>query len=208
MSDEARSGKYQPGPMADRQTQTLMGIAQGLLADGYLCDDEIAFLQKWLVANTAIRSNAVLSLFIERVDKILRTAPVDEEERAELTSLLKELTANDFELGEFVKSTRLPLCKPEPKIDFSRKQFCLTGTFNFGTRKVCEAEIYARGGDSGPVSTRTDYLVIGSYVTSAWKHERFGRKIEKAIRFREKYGRLAIVSETNWERALQKTRAA
>lgn len=188
--------------MADRQTQTLMGIAQGLLADGYLCDGEIAFLQKWLASNTAIRSNAVLSMFIERVERVVKSSPVNEEERAELTKLLEDLTASDFELGEFVKSTRLPLCEPTPLIDFKDKRFCLTGTFNFGTRKDCETAIADRGGSSGSLVKATDYLVIGSYVTAAWKHEKFGRKIEKGIALREEHGKIAIVSELAWEKAM------
>lgn len=183
-----------------------MGIAQGVLADGRLCDGEIEFLQKWLTANDAVRSNAVLSIFVERVDNIMRNTPIDEEERSELVELLEDLTANDFEVGEFIKSTRLPLCEPVPAIDFQNKRFCLTGTFNFGTRKTCEAAIEALGGSSGSLVVATNYLVIGSYVTAAWKQEKFGRKIEKAIQMREKHGHIAIVSEHDWETAMN-TRA-
>lgn len=203
MSDCANTQRFHQKPIADKQVQTLAGIAQGLLADGVLCDAEISFLQKWLVANTAVRSNAVLSIFIERVDRILKNSPVDEEERAELVSLLEELCANDFEVGELVKSTRLPLCNPAPPVDFSGKRFCFTGTFNFGTRKECESAILFKGATAGPLVKATDYLVIGSYVTASWKQEKFGRKIEKAIEQREKFGNTAIISEHHWEQAMR-----
>ena len=44
-----------------------------------------------------------------------------------------------------------------------------------------------------------DYLVLGSYVTPSWIHESFGRKIEKAMEWRDVRGMsLAIVSEEQW----------
>lgn len=102
-----------------------------------------------------------------------------------------------------MKSTRLPLCEPPPSIDFKDKRFCLTGTFNFGTRRDCETAIADRGGSSGALAKSIDYLVIGSYVTAAWKQEKFGRKIEKAIALREAHGQICIVSELAWERAMR-----
>ena len=44
-----------------------------------------------------------------------------------------------------------------------------------------------------------DYLVLGVYVTPSWAHEAFGRKIEKAMYYRDERGRdIAIVSERHW----------
>ena len=42
---------------------------------------------------------------------------------------------------------------------------------------------------------RLDYLVIGKYVSKAWKHESYGAKIEKAMNYRDRFGRPAIIPE-------------
>ena len=53
------------------------------------------------------------------------------------------------------------------------------------------------------VTLRTSFLVLGSYVTPAWKHETFGNKILKAMRYRDE-GRtdIQIVHEDDWGKAL------
>ena len=48
----------------------------------------------------------------------------------------------------------------------------------------------------------TDYLVIGEYATDAWKHEAWGRKIEKAVDYRAQHAIPAIVSEQHWASSL------
>ena len=49
----------------------------------------------------------------------------------------------------------------------------------------------------------TDFLVIGSYVSDSWKHEVFGRKIQKAMDYRAQEGVPKIVGEDAWLRALR-----
>jgi len=47
------------------------------------------------------------------------------------------------------------------------------------------------------VCKSTDYLVIGAYVSQAWAHESFGRKIENALELKDNSldGRPFIISE-------------
>jgi hypothetical protein len=40
--------------------------------------------------------------------------------------------------------------------------------------------------------------VLGTYVTSSWAHETFGRKIEKAIEYRDNGLPLIIITEEHW----------
>ena len=48
------------------------------------------------------------------------------------------------------------------------------------------------------VSKSLDYLVLGTYVTDSWIHESFGRKIEKAVGYRESGVPIVIMSEERW----------
>jgi len=42
------------------------------------------------------------------------------------------------------------------------------------------------------------YLVLKTYVTDSWVHENFGRKIEKAMEYRDAGVPRAIITEEHW----------
>lgn len=201
-SDAARRGKFLGKEIADRQTTQLIGLAQGLIADGHINDMEIHFLHKWLAANEVVQSNSLVSMLVTRIEEILADGVIDEDERADLQDTIVRMTASDFELGEAIKSTSLPLCQPAPAIAFIGKRFCFTGTFLFGRRKECEEAVANLGATAGSLTKKTDFLVIGEYATESWKQEAFGRKIEKAIGMRDDGLPVAIVSEAHWRTAV------
>lgn len=186
----------------DRQINELLGISQGLIADGVLNQKEVEFLQKWLVARQASSSNPVVGNLLQRVTDMLSDGVIDDSERKELFETLERFSGGDFELGELQKSTSLPLDQPQPPISFPDQTFCFTGTFAFGGRKACEAAIAERAGRCGSVTRRTDYLVIGVYATDSWAHSSYGRKIEKAVGLRSAGAPLKIIGEDHWVEAL------
>ena len=104
------------------------------------------------------------------------------------------------EMGEFIKTTDLPIDDPQPNIEFSGKSFCCSGTFAYSPRKGCEALVSSlQGINSKTVTLKLNYLVLGAYVTPSWAHEAFGRKIEKAMYYRDERGMdMAIVSKAHW----------
>lgn len=53
----------------------------------------------------------------------------------------------------------------------------------------------------GNITRRTSYLVIGTFGSRDWVHTAFGRKIEKAVSYREAVP-LRIVAEEHWVRTL------
>ena len=188
--------------IADRQVDTLVGLASGLVADGKIDRSEADALQKWLVANAAASSNPIVHNLLVRVTEMLADGVLDEEESAELLDVLVKFSGSDYEIGEVPKATTLPLCSPEPSIIVQGNRFCFTGTFAFGNRKACEAMITERGGSVGSIAKSTSYLVIGTYVTDSWIHESFGRKIEKAVSWKQEGMPLKIVSEEAWVKQL------
>ena len=51
------------------------------------------------------------------------------------------------------------------------------------------------------VNKSLNYLVLGTYVTDSWAHENYGRKIEKAMEYRERGVPLVIITEEHWANA-------
>jgi NAD-dependent DNA ligase len=190
--------KYSKDRIASRQIDELIGIARGLVADDKITNDEINYLGKWLVANSELIGQPLLRTLYERVHGIIKDGIADEEEKTQLLETLGQFAERDFEIGELLKPTTLPLCHPAPALTFQNKLYCFTGTFLFGQRKQCEAAIRERGGDIGNVTKKLNVLVIGSYVTDSWKHSSFGEKILKASDYRNRGVPISIVSEKHW----------
>ncbi|QKC83462.1 NAD-dependent DNA ligase [Mesorhizobium sp. NZP2077] len=184
--------------ISSRQIDELIGLARGLAADGTINKDEVEFLQKWLAANAEISAQPIIRILYQRVNEILEDGALDSDEHAQLLDTLNSFSNRDFELGEVLKPTSLPLSDPAPTLTFTGRLYCFTGTFNFGQRKYCEQAIVDRGGSSGGLSQRIQVLVIGAYVTESWKHSSFGDKIVKAAGWRDQGLPISIVAESHW----------
>jgi NAD-dependent DNA ligase len=184
--------------LASRQIDELIGLSHGLAADGLINQAEVEFLQKWLAANADICNQPIIRTLYAQVNRILSDGIADAEECADLLSTLTALSASDFELGEVLKPTTLPLCNPSPTLTFAGRSYCFTGTFSFGPRQDCHAAVIERGGDAGSLTKKTDVLVIGAYATDSWKHSSFGNKIIKAADLRDRGVPISIVTEKHW----------
>jgi NAD-dependent DNA ligase len=198
MRDPELLNSFSNDRLVCRQIDELIGLARGLCADGVLNQQEVEFLQGWLAANGGVVDNPIVSTLYRRVSTCLADGFVDVTEQAELFAALTEFSANNMEVGELLKATSLPLCDPPPTIKFDGRQFCFTGIFNFGARSECARAVEIRGGSSGSLTKRTDFLVVGVYATESWKHSSFGNKIIKAASMRDDGLPIAIVSEEHW----------
>lgn len=181
-----------------RQIDELIGLARGVALDGLITVAEAEFLQKWLAASAAITQQPLIKALYYRINEILHDGMIDEEERSELLDTLGRFSNRDFELGEVMKATTLPLCHPAPILEFKGRRYCFTGTFMFGQRKLCEEAVRERGAEAGSLTQRTNVLVIGTYATESWKHSSFGTKILRAVEWRERGIPISIVSEQHW----------
>ena len=113
-------------------------MAKGIAADGKINFAEAEFLQKWLSQNLHITDHPLVRTLYARVSEMLGDGSLDVSETVELLDTLNRLSSRDFELGEAMKATTLPLCSPAPDVTFLGSTFCFTGTFVFGNRKQCE----------------------------------------------------------------------
>lgn len=188
--------------ITSRQIDELIGIARGLAADNKINLAEVEFLQKWLAANVDISTQPLIHTLYRRVNDILADDILDDEEHVELLDTLERFSSRNFELGEVLKATTLPLCSPAPTLTFANKIYCFTGTFTYGQRRHCEQAVADRGGHAGALTQKVDFLVIGAYATESWKHSAFGNKILQACEWRERGLPIRIVSEEHWVRHL------
>ena len=192
-------------PMADRQIDQLIGLAQGILADGIVSQAEAEMLQSWLRVNHRT-DNPYVSRLLDQVERVLADGVLDEDDGRELHDTLMSWTGGGGTDGEESTTASLPL-DPEPrKVRIAGSVFVFTGTGIFGTRKMMQdATLRAGGAVERSITMRTNFVVLGTYVTPAWAHQSFGRKIEKAMEYRDQKGTgVQIVHEDDWAQALER----
>jgi NAD-dependent DNA ligase len=191
--------KFNRKNIQDRQIDTLIGLSKGLAADGKVDQKEAEFLLTWLIQNRQSSDNPIIENLLNKVSAMLEDDILDAEESDELLKILHIISGESSEIGELAKTTSLPINNPPPPITFEGQSFLFTGTCAFGTRKQCQEATDTLGGINAKSITKSlNYLILGTYVTDSWAHENFGRKIEKAMTYRDNGLPLIIITEEHW----------
>ena len=193
--------RYSAARISDRAIDELIGLSRGVMADGRVDQSEAEFLSRWLDRNRHVRSEWPANVLYVRISEMLSDSVLDHGEQQELLALLSDITGDGESLQYEVSSlaTKLPLSEPPPIVEFSSREFCLTGRFVFGTRKECENEVITRGGLTKKSPTKsTNYLVIGHLGSQDWIHSTHGRKVERAVQLADSGSGIYLVSEQHW----------
>ena len=186
----------------DRNVDELVGIAMGAAADGEVNQKEAEFIAQWLEAHREIINDYPANLIYGRLKEMLSDGVLDNQEKVELFELLNDLSGG-ASIATDIKSmaTTLPLDAPmTDPIAINGFTFCLTGQFAAGTREHLHNVIRDLGGyvDKN-ITKKTNYLVVGLVGNENWIHSSHGRKIEKAVVYRDEKGTgISIVSEEHW----------
>jgi len=183
-----------------RDLDQLLGLCQGVLADGAVSLSEAVTMQEWLQQNWDLRETWPANALSVRLESALADGKLDSDEERDLLGLLVELIGGKVEHPEARSAvTPLPFDSPAPPVIHDGRNFVLTGNFVFGPRKSVAAEIVGRGAtvQSG-VRLTTNYLVVGHLGSEDWLHASFGTKIADAMEIRERGGLIAVVAEQHW----------
>jgi NAD-dependent DNA ligase len=187
-----------------KAAQTLLGICSGLMADATLNNNEIIYLQTWLTEHKNIVSFWPGSAIYSRINEVMADGIVTDEERTDLIKMLSEISGNYFyETGAAIAEAPVLPLDDDPSIFFNHMTFCFTGEFMYGTRANCERVVLRLGAmPIDNVTKKLNYLVIGSRISPMWANTTYGRKIEKAVGYRDGGIELAIISEQQWFQAI------
>lgn len=194
--------KFNQNSIDDRQVDTLIGLSKGLIADGKINQLEAEVLLTWLIQNSLNTKNPLIHNLLNKVAAMLDDGILDSDEAKDLFATMQQFAGESSIVGELAKTTSLPICTPPPEVIFNGKTFLFTGTCAFGTRSDCQNATKSKGGNiASSVTKEVSYLVLGTYVTDSWKHETFGRKIEKATQYRDQGLPISIITENHWLKA-------
>jgi NAD-dependent DNA ligase len=198
----AASGAMTQDRRKDRSIDELIGLSRGFLADGCIVQSEAEYLLQWLEANKEFGEHFPFNVLYPRIYEMLSDDVLDSDEEGELMQMLLALQGGTLQKNEVQAASNasvLPVCEPAPEIIFEGKKFVVTGNFATGNRKEVTRRIEALGGIvKKDVIKAIDYLVIGEVGSRDWMHSSFGRKIEKAVNYRETGLPISIITEEYW----------
>ncbi|MFK4750957.1 BRCT domain-containing protein [Oceanobacter antarcticus] len=174
------------------------GLCLGVLADGFINQAEVGFLTEWLISRIHHIDDPLIKQVYIQLEYIQRQG-LNEKSESALLRLLLDFTGVSSPEPETTVPSSIPLCDPIPTLVFPGSTFCFTGKFDFGTRSECQKAVAILGSSFiNDVTRNVDILVIGSQVNSDWLRESYGRKILKAMEYKQKFGHIAIISESHW----------
>lgn len=171
--------------------QNLKILIEKIMIDNKIDLEEINELNKWLDSNKQLIGNYPFDKIYSIVKKVFEDGTIS---NSEYNELMKGF--NDFinPINSKIASEIL---------SFKDKMFCLTGTFNSGSKDSIEEKIIEKGGTCGKgVTSKTDYLIVGGFGSDAWKFGNYGGKVQKAMELKEKGKNIEIISEKDFLKVL------
>lgn len=178
-----------------------VGVINGIAADGELTGGEIRFLRSWLHEYSELKLIWPFSEVYQMIKSALEDGILTRAESESILIVLQQVVGGAFaeDATASGKSTTLPIDEIDC-VEFSGKVFCFTGALASGTRKECAQRVIdLEGIFVNNITLNLDYLVIGPIASRDWFNTSYGRKIEKAVEYRDKKNTgLKIISEQVW----------
>lgn len=165
-----------------KKMQKLQEIILEIVGDNVISDDEIMQLKTWLEQHDDLKGFYPFDKIFELVEDIMMDGKLNEAEEQELLSFLDTFINPQTENAE---------------IDFYEKLVCLSGEFNYGSKKQVEDFLLDRGAViAKSVTGKLNILILGEAGSVAWKYGNYGSKYEKVCQLNEK-GKSIIIAKEN-----------
>jgi NAD-dependent DNA ligase len=191
----------------------LLGLVQGVLADGVVVEAEAAFLQRWITEHESVSGTWPANVLFARIAVMLADGVLDADEQRELMgTMLQFVEARQVATVSYspvevlmqpsTATVDSPFDDPVPEIIHEGRAFVATGDFACAARRNVEARICQLGGTLvSNVSKKVHYVVVGSLGSDQWCGGNYGTKIERAIELRREGVGVRLVREKHWYEA-------
>lgn len=183
--------------------QQLQGLCHGILADGHVNEAEMAGLRNWMSDHNFLARLYPFDEIHSILNYIMESGNAGDDELLMLKALFLQYSNIRVEtirasLAEEVGHTYQirGFCAVSPEVVFEGKRFCFTGESGRATRAELQAFIREMGGiPQNNVTKDLDFLIVGDAGSAAWAFSCYGRKVEKALEYRQAGCALVVVQE-------------
>ncbi|ANT62760.1 helicase [Salipiger sp. CCB-MM3] len=164
---------------------TFLGFCAGVVCDGQITSEEARKIHARFHSEPVLAEAPIFASLRWAVDGALADAELDEAEAEELREWIAALVTDGHadtgvaNIGGVIAPTD-PISDPA-QLSFDGKTFVLTGKMSIGPRSLIGAELTRRGAVlKSSVTDETDFIVVATTASRAWKTTHFGTKIEAA----------------------------
>lgn len=174
-----------------KSLQELKNIIEKIMSDKKIDKIEVENLKTWLVLHNHLIGNYPFDKINEIVNNVLVDENITKEEYEQLNMVF----------NEFINP--LSTTNENSNIVFENKLFCLTGSFNSGSKEDIENKIISKGGICNKgLTSKVNYLIVGGAGSEAWKFGNYGGKVQKAMELNEKGKNIVIIGEEEFMKEL------
>lgn len=190
--------------------QRFHGVLAGVIADTVISKAELEALRDWMEDHPHLLCRWPFDEVGSLIHDVLLDGVVTPAEHKTLLSFF----ANFLAIGDDVTITSpyaaypniglAGVCAVAPDIQLQGRTFCLTGSFTRHKKAEIGMLIERRqGGWTDSLSKSIHYLVVGGKGNPNWAYACYGRKVERAMEYRQAGGTILIVHEVDLLDALQ-----
>jgi len=178
----------------------LIGLLAGIASDSEITDSEVTVLTNWLNDNSIIQQVWPADVIISRLNNILEDGIVTQEEREDLLETINQITGVRFEETGLANGMATEFFEDDiDNVTYEGACFCFTGAFVSGVRRVIEDCVAKKGATiKKNITKEVTYLVIGTLASRDWRFTSHGRKIESALKLKNKGIPINIITERTW----------
>lgn len=174
--------------------QEMNKLLENVLSDGKITMEEVESIGSWLENRRNLAGNYPFDKAFNVLGNVLEDGIITEQEIEELKTIFEEIV-------DPVKTQ----CCHEQIETLEEKHVCITGDFDYGSRKDVEKLIMSAGGViDNCVKRATNYVVVGAKGSEAWKTGNYGGKIQKAMELNEKGFKIKIMEENEFIPTIEK----
>lgn len=187
----------------------IVALALAVAGNSRTDDLELRQLLDWSIQNVVDPNEWPAGVIMRRLSAALLNPQKSTEDKEDLLLLLEDLAGSSW-MGSVTPSP-IPFSNPVPSVRFTACEFVFTGHFLFG-KSGCMDDLWPRGATvSDNVTSRTDYVVVGSIQSALWRTTSVAAVLEDALA--ESANRppgappIAVISEAAWYRAARDWKA-
>lgn len=188
--------------------QRLHAMVGAIASDGRILEGELRGLSSWLSDHDHLKTCWPYDEIESLITKTMSDGKIDEAEHRQVHGFFSEFIAL-FDNRTIVSPVLTEghglsgLCAVCPEIAIADSTFCFTGESSKYSRAEFSDLVGSLGGQTlSGVSSKLNYLVIGTDGNPCWAYACYGRKVEKAVELRKQGKRIVIVHENDFHDAV------
>jgi NAD-dependent DNA ligase len=177
----------------------ILGLCAGINADHKITQAEAKAFIELLRHEPALIDAEIMNEHKVALKKLLKHTVLYRSDFQEAERVVLAILGEEKQEEEIVDALALEFDVPTPgSVKLKGANIVFTGEFHIGRHYVEEIAEALEAEVQGNTNMATNYVVVGSIPSSAWKYGKYGTKVMRALELKEQGLPLQIISEATF----------